>query len=64
MTENQKYNAFLQDLTELSRKHGVYVDGCGCCGSPSLDLVEIEGRYMTYEEALEKSYSEVTWVLV
>ena len=27
---------FLQELTELSQKYGFYIEGCGCCGSPSL----------------------------
>ena len=26
--------AFMADLTTLSRKHGVFIHGCGCCGSP------------------------------
>ena len=25
---------FLDDLTQLSRAHGVTIGGCGCCGSP------------------------------
>ena len=27
---------FLEDLNEISRKHGVYIGGCGCCMSPYL----------------------------
>jgi len=27
---------FLKELTELSRKHKIYINGCGCCGSPYL----------------------------
>lgn len=27
---------FLKELSKLSRKHGVYIGGCGCCGSPFL----------------------------
>lgn len=29
--------AFMLDLKELTVKHGVVIDGCGCCGSPFLD---------------------------
>jgi hypothetical protein len=28
--------AFLAELSELSRKRGVGIGGCGCCGSPFL----------------------------
>lgn len=28
--------AFLRELSELSRKYGIAIDGCGCCGSPWL----------------------------
>lgn len=29
--------AFILELNELTRKHGVSVCGCGCCGSPWLN---------------------------
>lgn len=29
---------FLLALTELTRKYGISVGGCGCCGSPWLDV--------------------------
>ena len=32
-------NAFLKELTALSRKHGIAVGGCGCCGSPYLHAI-------------------------
>lgn len=28
--------AFLQELSELTKKYGVAIDGCGCCDSPYL----------------------------
>lgn len=27
---------FLKDLTDLSHKYKIYIEGCGCCGSPYL----------------------------
>lgn len=35
MTDNEI--AFIKELTALSKKHNVYISGCGCCGSPSVD---------------------------
>jgi hypothetical protein len=32
----EKVEAFLKDLTELSRRHGIAIGGCGCCHSPFL----------------------------
>lgn len=31
---NEKLEAFLDELSELSRKHRIAIGGCGCCGSP------------------------------
>lgn len=28
---------FLVELSKLSKKYGIYVGGCGCCGSPFLE---------------------------
>ena len=38
---------FLTDLAELAKEHGITIYGCGCCGSPSLELAHkpIIGRY-------------------
>lgn len=27
---------FLEKLTQLSKEHGIYIGGCGCCNSPFL----------------------------
>ena len=38
-----KQSEFLKDLAALSRKHGITITGCGCCGSPALeDLTDLE----------------------
>ena len=39
-----KRNAFLAELTELSRRHGIVIGGCGCCGSPFLEDDETRGK--------------------
>lgn len=42
-----KERAFLSDLEWLTRKHGVMIFGCGCCGSPS--LVELDEEQLVPE---------------
>jgi len=39
----EKEKAFLMDLEDISRKHGIIIEGCGCCGSPGLALMEHHG---------------------
>lgn len=34
----ERVSAFMEGLEFLSRKTGVFVDGCGCCGSPYLKV--------------------------
>lgn len=31
---------FLTELGELSKRYGIVIGGCGCCGSPYLDYEE------------------------
>ena len=49
----------MADLTELSRKHGITIGGCGCCGSPWLAPIttpkEASGKY-------ELEDGQLTWV--
>lgn len=46
-----KIPSFLADLTELSKKHGITIAGCGCCGSPFLSgMYPKEGHYETSGE--------------
>jgi len=33
----KRRRAFLTELGELTKKYGVAIGGCGCCGSPWLD---------------------------
>lgn len=59
MTEAEQ--AFLTDLTELTRKHKITIGGCGCCGSPHLtghNEIDPIGHYV-----LNTPYrSEVRWI--
>lgn len=44
-----KTEQFLIELTELGRKHGIVIGGCGCCGSPFI--------YQLREDQLALVYS-------
>ena len=39
----EKEQAFVDELTELSRKHRIVIWGCGCCDSPCLMGMDEEG---------------------
>lgn len=41
----------LEELSNISKKYDLYIDGCGCCGSPSLTTVPPG----------EKSSSDLYW---
>ena len=34
--------AFILELRELTMKHGIVVNACGCCGSPWLEKVTVD----------------------
>ena len=40
--EREIIEEFLQELTKLSKKYKIYINGCGCCGSPYLTEKEPE----------------------
>lgn len=64
MEDNER--EFIKELEALSRKHGLYVWGCGCCESPRLEQLtaeklDPEAGYV-YDEELEwKSPGDPQW---
>lgn len=44
----QRQRAFLVALRALTIKHGIAVAGCGCCGSPSLEPVDVSDSMAGY----------------
>ena len=52
--------AFLLELRELTRKHGISIGGCGCCGSPFLDeAADVSDDRAGY---VEKNGDDLRWV--
>jgi len=52
-------NQFLIDLAILSQKHGVKIEGCGCCGSPALVQIKLEETKGHYE--VNEKNENLTW---
>ena len=43
---------FLKELTELTKKYGIAIEGCGCCSSPYLikkPKAQLDGKYVITE---------------
>lgn len=48
--EDKKVTAFLEELAELTNKHGIEIEGCGCCNSPWLTGENGHGDMLTFED--------------
>jgi len=61
MTLEEREKAFLLELTALTRKHGLCIAGCGCCGSPSVD--ELTPEDLVPEAGYGYGYTgQVVWI--
>lgn len=58
MSWTEKEREFLIGLEALTRKTGIRVFGCGCCGSPSLDTADITSEKSGYGQG----FADVTWI--
>jgi hypothetical protein len=57
----KKVDKFLADLAKVTRKHGIKIGGCGCCGSPFLmDLGDAETDFV-YKTDIETRKNELRW---
>lgn len=57
-------DAFLDDLTRLTKKHKIVIDGCGCCYSPFMGRQKIANNARYTAEAKEGREGErvnLTW---
>lgn len=59
-----KVAAFLADLTALTQKHGIEIDGCGCCGSPYLWATDELGEYYIrgYNREDDRTWNSLEYV--
>lgn len=48
-TYEEREKEFIKDLTKLSRRYGVQIGGCGCCGSPFLGDIQKDQQGGSYE---------------
>lgn len=53
---------FFKELAELTKKYGLIIGGCGCCGSPWIQ--DFDGRFiyddLSYNKETEE-YEVMTW---
>lgn len=61
--EATRQRAFILALEKLTREHSVIISGCGCCGSPSVD-VDMGDEFQTKHPEAGYTYtSQLQWVI-
>jgi hypothetical protein len=53
---------FLKDLSELTKKYGLVIRGCGCCGSPWIENLQedvIEQKILVGDVLVENLYYNI-----
>lgn len=55
----EKVQAFLDDLTKLSREYRLQIGGCGCCGSPW--IINIKGGKDAYRYFVDYGLERLEW---
>lgn len=55
MNKKEKVKKFIDELETLSRKHGITIDGCGCCDSPYLIFIDDNNNNEQYGYSITNS---------
>ena len=62
LTEKEREQQFMIGLTELTRKTGMIIAGCGCCGSPYINRI-VEEDLLDEQAGYGYGYTgEVSWI--
>lgn len=60
LVSEEQIRLFLEDLSKLTRKHGIKIGGCGCCGSPFLIELDDVARSEAYSYRI-KDDEDLKW---
>lgn len=53
---------FLRELSELTKKHGISIGACGCCGSPFLTELEGDDDHIGAYIVTDEPDNGVKWI--
>jgi hypothetical protein len=57
----ERQDAFLRDLTELTKKHSISIESCGCCGAIWLREAEPEISQYSFKRGAKGWLHSIAW---
>lgn len=54
-----RLDKFLEELSALTKKYGIEIGGCGCCGSPYLVDHHVDTDYIIGTDLCYNTFEEV-----
>ena len=64
MTKKERFDTFVKELGELTKKYDIEIWGCGCCGSTSLFDLKNEKATISEDLAWNDEKQEYEYELV